>query len=202
MDIRTGKAPESQEVFTGKHGGSVWEEQLKVGVLLLIPRTVGTDGLRGDVKGPELSSCVNSGTDKPGPPSRMTLNRSCWDQNQTEQDRSHKGLGKTVPQREQNQEISAFKMPHIWRLCEHNRRESFVKLEPRHVLKGQENLLHMKTSNKKSSEVKPIQGFYKIKENKEQNGIPKESMPKSHSFGTIQNCNLRPNELKDIKKMI
>ena len=48
----------------------------------------------------------------------------------------------------------------------------------------------------------PIQRFYKIKENKEQNSISEESMPKRHGFGTIQNYDLGPDGLKDLKKLI
>lgn len=56
MDIRTGKAPNSQKVFNGKHGMSVWEEQLKVDIFLQIPWAVSTSDLQQGWKGLEIFS--------------------------------------------------------------------------------------------------------------------------------------------------
>lgn len=58
-------------------------------------------------------------------------------------------------------------------------------------------------SSRKSCEVNSVQSSYKIKETKEQNRVPKESMPKRCGLEPFRTeTNLCPNELKDIKKII
>lgn len=126
--------------------------------------------------------------------------KTCQEWNQIEQDRTNRDLGKRSPK---GSRIRKFQQPsdHIFEYSM-NTVEELCKVRTTPCSRSSGKWFSQKTSNRKAVRSNPIQGFYKTNKNKEQNSIPKESMPKQHGFGTIQDCNLRPNELKDLKKVI
>lgn len=126
--------------------------------------------------------------------------RTCREWNQIEQDRTNRDLGKRSPKGSRIRKSENFSN-HIFEYSMNTVELCKVRTTP--CSRNSGKWFSQKTSNRKAVRSNPIQGFYKTNKNKEQSSILKESMPKQHGFGTIQDYNnLRPSELKDVKKII